>query len=646
MIRLCLSFQPGHSRRRGNWVRVRIKPQQQQDIFETAESQNLATVAAANQIPGETALKQITKSPINSDVLGNYSPTSSSSREDSADDLISKPITESSNIPELPWHHEDSFSSHKEESYFKYESTTADSQAKSPDNKNSTEYQEIPTDSPTIQGFIESPDNTRKDVPKHSSVQEESGLTRPFDNGYSIDETTTNRFANKYTTTENDFTNNDDTSEEIISSWLEPPGGLEDPWIEEEASEETEKPTTKQNGGAGHTITSTKLTSSWNLPSSNLEISWNQDPSRMRMKSASTESDDNESTTTVSLVDTTTPLAEGEDIGSLLSSVGYYGKPKHDSHKNLNWGVYEDWWTKTYANHRPYYTDEQLKLSEEKEKKLQDSTSIWNMDSFKTYEDSNNRADDASGVSNTSLSNSTTAITESKMNASSLEDYPHYEIWEDIDKNHHSTKHSVKKANPQNLYEKHVTIKDTESEPQGSLAPDLLAATPGNTVPAADITTTESTGDVTEFLESSTEHSKPNPTESLPALGTLQETLYRGVTTESNVLSNSTEFVVVQSNAEDTFSTEHTLEDENFVGTDKSPYSESKQKPLNTEHSTESSVSLSEPNVKRTDTRSLMAKILGTTTSTKISHETEICYRGRCIKTKTKDSDIDQFSTE
>jgi viroplasmin and RNaseH domain-containing protein len=204
----------------------------------------------------------------------------------------------------------------------------------------------------------------------------------------------------------------------------------------------------------------------------------------------------------------------------------------------------------------------------------------------------------------------------------------------------------VKKANPQNLYEKHVTIKDTESEPQGSLIPDLLAATPGNTVPVADITTTESTGDITEFLESSTEHSKPNPTESLPAHGNLKETLYRGVTTERNVLSTSTEFIVVQSNAEDTFSTEHTLEEENVVGTDKSPYSESKQRPLNTEHSTKSSVSLPEPNIKRTDTRSLMAKILGTTTSTKISHETEICYRGRCIKTKTKDSDIDQFSTD
>jgi hypothetical protein len=146
-------------------------------------------------------------------------------------------------------------------------------------------------------------------------------------------------------------------------------------------------------------------------------------------------------------------------------------------------------------------------------------------------------------------------------------------------------------------------------------------------------------------LESSTEYSKPNLTESIPAHGNLNETSYRGVTTEHNVLSTSTESVV-RSNAEDTFSTERTLEDENFLGTDKSPYSESKQKPLNTEHSTESSVSLSEPNVKRTDTRSLMAKRLGTKTSTKISHETEIGYRGRCIKTKTKDTDIDQFSTD
>jgi len=641
-----LSFQPVHSRRRGNWVRVRVKPQQQQDIFETAESQNLATVAAANQIPGETLLKAITKSPINSDVLGNYSPTSSSSREESADDHISNPMIESSNSPELPRHQEDSFTSHKVASSFKYEITTLDSQDKSSDNKNATERQEIPTNSPTTHGHIESPDKTRKDVTEHPSIQGESEVTRPFENGYSTDEVTTARFAKKYTTTENDFTNNDDTSEEIISSWLEPPSGLENPWIQEEEYEESENPTTKQNGGAGHTITSTKLTSSWNLPSSNLEISWNQNPSRMRTKSANTEGDDNESTTTLSLVDTTTPVPEGQDIGSLLSSVGYYGKLKHASHKNQNVGVYEDWWTKTYTNHRPYYTDEQLKLSEENERKLQDSTSIWNMDSFKTYEDSNNPADDASRASNTSLLNSTTTITESKINVSSLEDYPHYEIWEDINKNHHSAKHSVKKANPQNLYEKHVTIKDTESEPQGSFIPDLLAATTGNTVQVADITTTESNGYVTEFLESSTEHSKPNLTTSIPAHGNLKETPYRGVTTERNVLSTSTEFVVVRLNAEDSFNTEHTPEDDNVVGTDKSPYSESKQKPLNTEHITESSVSLSELNVKRTDTRSLMAKILGTTTSTKISHETEICYRGRCIKTKTKDSDIDQFSTE
>ena len=641
-------MQPGHIRRRGNWVRVRVKPQQQQDIFETAESQNLATVAAANQIPGETALKQITNSPSNSDVLGNYSLTSSSSRADSENDHISKPLTESSNTPDLRQPQEDSFNSHQVASYFKYENTTVNSQDKSSDNKNATEHQEIPTKSPVIQGHSEIPDNTRKHVTENPSVQEESGVTRPFENSYAIDDTTTARFAHKYTTTENNFSNNDDTSEEIVSSWLVPPSGLEDTWSQEEAHEESEKPTTKQNGGASHTITSTKLNSSWKLPSSNLEILWNQDISRMITKSVSTESDDSDIKTTESLEDTTTPLPEGQDsyIGSLLSSVGYYGKPKHDSDKNLDWGVYEDWWAKTYANHRPYYTDEQLKLSEENEKKLQDSTSIWNMDSFKTYEDSNTPAEDASGASNRSLLNSMTAITESKINVSSLEDYPNYEVWEDIDKNNHSVKHSVKKANPQNLYDKHVTIKEIESEPHGSSMQDLLAATSGNTAQVADITTTESSDDVTEFLETSTEHSKLNLTESIPANSNLKETTYRGVTTESNVLSTSTEFVVVPSNSEHTFNTEYIPEDENVIGTDKSPYSESKQKPLNTEYRTESSVSLSEPHVKRTDTRSLMAKILGTTTSTKISHETEICYRGRCIKTKTKDSDIDQFSTE
>lgn len=38
------------------------------------------------------------------------------------------------------------------------------------------------------------------------------------------------------------------------------------------------------------------------------------------------------------------------------------------------------------------------------------------------------------------------------------------------------------------------------------------------------------------------------------------------------------------------------------------------------------------------------SRLLGTSTSTEISHETEICYRGRCIKTKTPE--VDQISIE
>jgi hypothetical protein len=632
-------LQPGHSRRRGNWVRVRVKPQQQPDILETAESQNLATVAA-NQIPGETVLKQITKSPTNSDVIGNHSPPSSSSIAHSVDDPVSTPITESLNTPEFPGHQEDSFSSHKVASDLKYETTAVDGQDNSSDEKNAAELQEIHTNSPTIQGNGESSDNTRKHVTENSIVQLESGVTRPFDNGYSTDEITAARSENKDTTTESDVTNNEDITDEILSSWLVPPSGLDDPWNREEASEEIETPTTKQYGGASHTVTSTKLTSSWKHPSSNLEDLWNEGPSRTITKSANTDSDDSDSKVTVSLPDTTTSLPEVQDIESLLSSVGYYGTPKQDSDKKLNWGEYEDWWAKTYANHRPYYADDQSKLLEENTKKLQDSTSIWNMDSFKTYGDSNNAAGDVSGTSSTSLSNSTTEVTETKINASSLEDYPHYEVWEDIDKNHHSAKHSVKKADPQNLYEKHATIKEVESEHNGSSILDLLAATPGSTVQVADVTTTENSGEVTDFLEPSTEHSKLNVAESTPANSNLKETPY-GI-----ALSTTTEFAVVPSSDERFFSTEYALDDENVVGTDTSAYPEPKRKPLNAEHSTESSVSLSEPNVMRTDTRSLMAKILGTTTSTKISHETEICYRGRCIKTKTKDSDIDQFSID
>lgn len=644
-------MQLDQSRRRGNWVRVRVKPQQQ-DILETAESQNLATVEAANQITGGTALKQTTKIPSNERVPGKYLPTSSSSHADSEGDHVTKPMTEYLDTRELLRNQQDSLNSHSTATYIKYENTTVDSEVKSSDDKKATEQKEITSEFPAIQEYYGSSDNIRKNVTENSSMRdilpkEQSGFTSPFANGYSIEELTTAKNENTFDMTGDDFINTDGTYEGIISSWLVPPSGLDDPWNQEKAYEK-EKPATKQNGNASQNKTSTKVNFSWTLPSSNLEVSTNQDQSSMITKSVSTERHDSDSKTTVS-VDTTTPLPEEQDsyFGSLLSSLGYYGKPKHESEKNLNWGAYEEWWAKTYANHRPYYSDEQLKLSEENEKKPQDSTSIWNMDIFKTYEDSNNPANGASWATNTSLLNSTTAITESITNMSSLEDYPHYEVWEDTEKNHHSAKHSVKKANPQNLYDKHVTTKDIQSESHQISFQDFLASAPENTVQVSDITTVESSVDATEFLEISTEHSDLNVTKSMPAHGDFKETPYPNVTTEANVLSTSTDFVVVPSKAEHIFNTERNLEDENIIGTDKSSSSESKQTPLSTEHDTESNVSsISEPNVRRTDTRSLMAKILGTTTSTKISHETEICYRGRCIKTKTKDSDIDQFSTD
>lgn len=40
------------------------------------------------------------------------------------------------------------------------------------------------------------------------------------------------------------------------------------------------------------------------------------------------------------------------------------------------------------------------------------------------------------------------------------------------------------------------------------------------------------------------------------------------------------------------------------------------------------------------------SRILGTSTTTEISLETEICYRGRCVKTKKVDSDSDLLSME
>lgn len=45
-------------------------------------------------------------------------------------------------------------------------------------------------------------------------------------------------------------------------------------------------------------------------------------------------------------------------------------------------------------------------------------------------------------------------------------------------------------------------------------------------------------------------------------------------------------------------------------------------------------------------TKSQNSRVLGTSTTTEISLETEICYRGRCVKTKKGDTDIDLLTME
>jgi hypothetical protein len=555
----------------------------------------VATVAAVNQIPGKT-IKQMTNSPGKQDVLENYSRTSSSTHGDSEDHATTKQMTESSSTQEVLGNQAFSFNFHSVPSGFMNDNATADSETESPNNhQNTSTKQEHPFNSATINGNYKNSDSIRKHVKLHSSVQGEilhkdsSGVTNPSGNGYFSDKMTTAKDKTKSLSTQSDPANADSPSNKAISSWLLPPSGLDDPWNKEDPSEAVTKPVNIQSD-------------------------------------------------TVTTEETTTPQQDSY-IGSLFSSPGYYSKPEQDSDKRLNWGGYEDWWAKTYANHRPYYTDEHFKLPEEAEN-LPDSTSIWNMDSFREYEGLEDPAYTGTAT-NTSKSNNTTEITESGTSVSPLEDHPSYQERDNFDKYHHSSKHSVKKANPQNRYnEKEVKIDDTKSEPEGGSIQVLLTETPEDISPGAVVPVTESPVETRQFSEPRTEESDQSLTES-----TTLAPPPHNLTTELSLFPVSTEFVTVNSSTENILSTE----DE----TDKPSYSEINQTLSHTEYSTgpvsstERGVPLaSEPNIKRTDTKSLMTRILGTRTSTKISHETEICYRGRCIKTKTKDSDIDQFSTD
>jgi hypothetical protein len=551
-------------------------------MLETAESQNFATVEAINHIP-ETSIKQITKSPGNQDVLENDLLTFSSSHGESKDRATTEQITESSSTQEVLGHLEFSFNSHSIPSSFVNENATDDSETKSSNNQNVSTKQEHPSNSTTINGSYNNSDSMRKHVTANSSVQGEilhndpSGVTSPSANGNFSDEVTTAKDVTTSSSTQSDPAKADSLSDEI-SSWLLPPSGLDDPWNEET-------------------------------------------PSNVATKYKSVESEKaTEETTT-------------QQDSYALSPPEYYGKPEQDNDKSLNWGGYEDWWAKTYANHRPYYTDEQLKFPEENEKLL-DSITIWNMDSFRQYEGSKVPVH-TDTATNTSMSKNASEITESYTSMSALDNQER----EDADE-HHSSKHSVKKANPQNLYsDKQVKIEGTKSEPEQSSNKVLLAGTSEDILPGAHTPMTEGPVETKQFLEPSTEQSDENLIESTLAQSGIKETPHHSLTTEPNLLTTSTEIVTAPSSTENILSTEHE--------TDNPSYSETNQTLYHNEHSTERSEPLpSGPNIKRTDTRSLMARILGTRTSTKISHETEICYRGRCIKTKTKESDIDQSSTD
>jgi hypothetical protein len=599
----------------------------------------LVTVAAANQIPGESTFKQKEKNTGDQDVLEKHSPTSSSSHGNSENHDAAIKMTESSGAIEVLEHQGVTRNFHNVPSGFMNDNITVDSETKSPNNHTVTTDIEVPSLSLDIDGY-EFSDGTRK----HTIHKEAQGVTSTFSNENSSDEETTEKDMTKSVTIQGDYDNTDFPSERTISPWLVPPSGQDGPWNQEGSSEEIAE---NQDEKADRDQIFKKVNSSLPIRSSNLNDSSTQDPSRLVTKPVSNQHDgDDDSITTISPEEMAALWPEEQDSyrGSPLSSIGHYGELEQDSDRNLNWGGYEDWWAKTYANHRPYYTDEQLRIPQETKKQLPDSTSIWDMTSFREYEGSNDSPDDVSRATSTILSSNSTPITKNSTVVSSLDDYPSYQVWEALHKYHQSNKHSVKKANPQNLYDRQMNLQDAERVPGDSSIQDILTS-PENILPGADIPTTENYVDIRQFSELNTSQSDQNITESTSNHDNLKGMPSHSPAIDAITLSTSTE-LSVSSSTRDILSTEN-VPDQNIVGTDNPSYSESKETSAHTEYSSESGVPLnSESNVKRTDTQSLMARILGTTTSTKISHETEICYRGRCIKTKTKDSDIDQFSTD
>ncbi|KAJ4433551.1 hypothetical protein ANN_15860 [Periplaneta americana] len=405
---------PGHSRRRGNWVRVRVRPQQQpQDIFETAESQNVATVAAANQIPGESTVKQMTKSPGYKDELF------SASVQDTADQ------------------------------------------------ENST---------PKIEGDFSS-----------SAVEEDFGtteITTVHDTA-----TSTSSSQNKEAALSNSYATNDEITVEDTKKFVTDAssGDLDGVWNEEKVSEYTTKP-----------------------------------------------SDDSGTSTTISPESTT---EQRSYLSSLFSTLDYYGNSGKDADKNLNWGGYDDWWNKNYANHRPYYSDDKLNRPDDAKKKITSGSSIWEMDSFRDYEDLSEQEEqtnkDDSNTSTTKLQTST----ESNVGLSGLEDYPNYQTWDDVLEEHNG-KHSVKKANPEVEEEvKDNNVKGEKIDDSSFKNPPEVSQSDENILTTAYPATSEEKGSelVTEqpgynVVESTT--NVPNATE--------QKNVHQ-TTTEFSVFSTSSE---------------------------------------------------------------------------------------------------------
>jgi hypothetical protein len=519
----------------------------------------------------EETIKQMTNIPGRQNVLENYSLDSSTTHGDSKDHATTNQMTQPLSTQGAPRHQELSFNSHSVRSGFMKDNATDDGETGSPNNQNVSANYEHPSSSATINGHYKNSDSIRKHVPVQSSVQGE--ILHKNLSGV------TNHSDNGYF--------NDEITTVTDNSAQSDPANADSP--------------------------SDKVISSWLFPPSGLDPWTQEDPSELVRR----------------------PLSNQSDTMTEDTSPGYYSKVEQDSNKALNWGGYEDWWAKTYANHRPYYTDEHLNLPEETQNLPDSSISIWNMESFREYESSENPSDTVTPT-NTSISNNTTDITETGTSTPPLEDHPRYQEKEDLDKHHRNTKHSVKKANPHNPYsDKEFKTEHTNSEPEGGSVVQIhLTATPENILPGAVIPITESPVKTRQFTEPSIEEPDQSLTESTLAHSNIQEMPPDNSTMEPSLLLASTEL-----------STENE--------TDNPSHSETNQTLYHTEYSTERAPTTvhdvpltSEPNIKRTDTQSLMTRILGTRTSTKISHETEICYRGRCIKTKTKDSDIDQFSTD